>query len=95
MVFYLMCFTLLQPHPRDVPFLLFYLSFTQTSVKAGMRTDTFSRLQMTVSVSLVSSDDTDHGPVVSDFTDWYKSSFLDINVFKTKEMTVDLRKIPL
>lgn len=47
-----------------------------------------------VIVSLLSSDDSEHGPVVSDFIDWCKSSFLNINVAKTKEMCIDFRKNP-
>ncbi len=39
--------------------------------------------------------DIDHGPVLTDFIDWCKLSFLDINVLKTKEMTIDFRKNPL
>lgn len=31
-------------------------------------------------------------PVVADFTDWCESSFLDINVSKTKDMIIDFRK---
>lgn len=38
-------------------------------------------------------DDPDHGPVVSEVTNYCKSYFLSINVSKTKEMTVDFRKI--
>ena len=45
-----------------------------------------------VILSLLSSDDPDHGPVVRDFTDWCESSFSNINVSKTKEMSIDFRK---
>lgn len=48
----------------------------------------------TVIVSLLKGSDTEHGPVVSDFTDWCESSFLKINACKTKEMFVDFRKNP-
>ncbi len=46
-------------------------------------------------VSLLNSVDIDHGPVMTDFIDWYKLSFLDINVLKTKEMIIDFRKNPM
>lgn len=42
-----------------------------------------------VIVSLLSSDDPEHGPVVNDFIDWCKSSFLNINVAKAKEIWID------
>lgn len=45
-----------------------------------------------VIVSLLSHDDPVPGPVVEDFILWCKSSFLTINVHKTKEMTIDFRK---
>ena len=45
-------------------------------------------------MSLLNSDECDHGPIVKDFIDWCKSSFLDINVSKTKEMHIDFRKNP-
>ena len=45
-----------------------------------------------VIVSLLSHDDPVPGPVVEDFIQWCKSSFLTINVSKTKEMTIDFRK---
>ncbi len=44
-----------------------------------------------VIVSLLNSEDIDHGPL-TDFIDWCKLSFLDINVLKTKEMILDFRK---
>lgn len=47
-----------------------------------------------VIVSLLSSDDPDHGRVVAEFTDWCRTSFLNINVSKTKEMTIDFRNNP-
>ena len=43
-----------------------------------------------VIASLLNNDDPDHGPVLSDFTDWFKASFLPFNVSKTKEMTLFL-----
>lgn len=52
-------------------------------------------ISLSSSSSLLSSDDPDHGSVVVDFTDWCKSSFLNINVSKTKEMTLDFRKNPM
>ncbi len=39
-----------------------------------------------VIVSLLNSEDIDHGPVLTGFIDWCKLSFLDINVLKTKEI---------
>ncbi len=47
-----------------------------------------------VIVSLLSSDNSEHGPVVNDFIDLCKSSFLNINVAQTKEMCIDFRKNP-
>ena len=47
-----------------------------------------------VIVSLLSNTDPDLGPIVSEFADWCKSSFLEINVSKTKEMTIDFRSLP-
>ena len=46
-------------------------------------------------MSLLSSDDPEHGPVVSDFMHWCESSFLNINVAKTKEMLIDLTPSPI
>ena len=43
-------------------------------------------------MSLLSHDDPVPGPVVEDFIQWCKSSFLTINVSKTKEMMIDFRK---
>ncbi len=43
-------------------------------------------------LKLRSSDDSEHSPAVSDFVHWCNSSFLDINVAKTKEMCIDFRK---
>ncbi len=34
-------------------------------------------------VSILNSEDIDHGPVLTDAIDWCKLSFLDINVLKT------------
>ena len=47
-----------------------------------------------VIVSLLSSDDPDHGPVVKEFSDRCRSSFLNINTNKTKELLFDFRKNP-
>lgn len=47
-----------------------------------------------VIVSLFNNEDPDHGSVLADFTDWCNLSFLNINVFKTKEMIIDFRKNP-
>lgn len=43
-------------------------------------------------VSLLSNQDTDHGPVVEDAIDWCERSSLSINVLKTKEMIILLGK---
>lgn len=40
-------------------------------------------LQTTVILSLLSHENTDHGPVVADFIQWYNASFLNINVVKS------------
>ncbi len=48
-----------------------------------------------VIVSRLNSVDIDRGPVLSDFIDWCKLSFLDINAFKTKDMIIDFRKNPM
>ncbi|KAK7877944.1 hypothetical protein WMY93_031420 [Mugilogobius chulae] len=40
----------------------------------------------------MATSSTDHGPVLSEFFDWCQSSFLHINVAKTKEMCIDFRK---
>ena len=45
-------------------------------------------------VSLLSNDEINHGPVVDEFSDWCKRSFLDINVSKTKELIIYFRKKP-
>ncbi len=45
-----------------------------------------------VIVSLLNSEDIDHGPVLTYCINWCKCFFLDINVLKTKEMIVDFRK---
>ena len=47
-----------------------------------------------VIVSLLNNQDCTHGPVVNDFSAWCESSFLKINVLKTKELIVDFRKKP-
>lgn len=45
-----------------------------------------------VIMALLSHDDPVPGPVVEEFIQWCKSSFLIINVSKTKEMMIDFRK---
>ena len=47
-----------------------------------------------VIVSLLNGHDSTHGPVVKDFSEWCESSFLKINVLKTKELIIDFRKKP-
>ena len=34
-----------------------------------------------------------HGQVVKDFVSWCKETFLELNVSKTKDMIIDLRKL--
>jgi len=43
-------------------------------------------------VSLLNYDETDHGPVVDEFSAWCKHCFLDINISKTKKMIIDFRR---
>lgn len=45
-----------------------------------------------VIVSFLSSDETEHGPVVMDFMDRGKSSILNINVSKMSEMCIDFKR---
>ena len=52
-----------------------------------MRLTSVKMAAMKGRVSRLSSDDTDHGPVVSDFMNWCESSFLNINVAR-KHITV-------
>ncbi|KAK7939111.1 hypothetical protein WMY93_002437 [Mugilogobius chulae] len=47
-----------------------------------------------VIVSLLSEDEQDHGPVLSDFVEWCDGSFLHLNVSKTKDMVIDFRRAP-
>lgn len=47
-----------------------------------------------VIVSLLSGDEQDHGPVLSDFVKWCDDSSLHLNVSKTKDMVIDFRKAP-
>lgn len=44
-----------------------------------------------VIVSLLNEEDSTHGPVVEHFTVWCQNAFLQLNVLKTKEMTIDYR----
>lgn len=50
-----------------------------------MKIDTFI-------VSLLSSEESDHGPVVDDFVFWCDRAFLQLNVEKTKDMLIDFRR---
>ena len=45
-----------------------------------------------VVLSLLGDEACQHGPVLDNFTAWYKCSFLNINVPKAKEMIMDLRR---
>ena len=47
-----------------------------------------------VIVSLLTQNDPEHGPVLNVFTEWCKSSFININVTKTKEIIIDFRRNP-
>lgn len=47
-----------------------------------------------VIVSHLSSETSEHGPIVHDFMDWCESSFLNINVNKAKEVCIEFRKKP-
>lgn len=47
-----------------------------------------------VIVSLLNSDNPDHGPVVKEYTDCCSKSVMCINVSKTKETLIDFRKHP-
>ncbi len=72
--------------PRDMSsplfFFLFYISW---NVKATCSAHITKFADDSVIVSLLNSDDPDHGSVVSEFSHWYKSSSLSITVSKTKE----------
>jgi len=46
----------------------------------------------TAIVSLLGAGECDHGPVVEDFVQWCNDAFLQINVLKTKDMLIDLRR---
>ena len=35
-----------------------------------------------------------HGPVVDDFVAWCENAFLHLNITKTKDMSIDLRRHP-
>ena len=43
-------------------------------------------------VSLLQDHERNHGPVVDDFVKWCKSSFLELNIDKTKDMCIDFRR---
>ena len=43
-------------------------------------------------VSLLQDHEINHGPVVDDFVKWCKSSFLELNIDKTKDMCIDFRR---
>lgn len=47
-----------------------------------------------VTVSLLSSNDSEHDPVVNKFVSLCKSPFLNINVAKMKDMCTDFRSNP-
>ena len=43
-------------------------------------------------VSLLLGDQNGHGPVVSDFVNWFDESCLCLNVLKTKDLSIDFRR---
>lgn len=45
-----------------------------------------------VIVSLLQEGENNHGPVVDDFVKWCEDSHLQLNLAKTKDMTIDFRK---
>ncbi len=45
-------------------------------------------------MSLLNNEEDGHGPVVDDFISWCVSSYLSINVSKTKDMLIDFRRSP-
>ena len=45
-----------------------------------------------VIVSLLQDSETGHGPVISDFVGWCDASHLQLNIAKTQDMFIDLRK---
>ena len=45
-----------------------------------------------VIVSLLRDNETGHGEIVQEFVDWCEKSFLQLNISKTKNMHVDLRR---
>lgn len=48
----------------------------------------------TVIVSLLTNNESNHGPVVNDFIDWCEQFYLSVNVSKTKDMAIDFRRSP-
>ena len=46
----------------------------------------------TLLLSLLQDGEVDHGPVVKDFVEWCDNYFLKLNVHKTKDMAIDIRK---
>lgn len=45
-----------------------------------------------VIISLLQGDETEHGPVGEDMVWWCEESFLQLNVAKTKDMSIDFRR---
>ena len=71
---------------------LLFVLYTNTCQSLHEKCHIVKSADDSVIVSLLSHDDPVPGPVVEDFIQWCKSSFLTINVSKTKEMTIDFRK---
>lgn len=47
-----------------------------------------------VIVSLLNSHKNEHGPVINDFVSWCEDAFLHLNISKTKNMSIDFRRLP-
>lgn len=80
--------------PPVHPFIIFsYTNRCKSLGGVGSHILQFCR-KNTVSVSLLSSGDADNNAALSEFTDWCKASFLEMNACKTKEMVIDFGKSP-
>lgn len=47
-----------------------------------------------VIVSLLNTHENAHGPVIDDFVSWCEDAFLHLNISKTKDMSIDFRRLP-
>ena len=43
--------------------------------------------------SLLEGEEQGHGPVIEEIASWYKESFLELNMSKTKDMIIDFTKL--